>query len=47
MKRVTIDTNIVGAALKKGQAFREKVQEGTYQVFVAEATLTLNKVARK
>ncbi len=42
MKRVTIDTNIVGAALKKGQAFREKVQEGTYQVFVAEATLTLD-----
>lgn len=47
MKRITIDTNVVGAALKNGKKFRAKVLDGSYQVFVAETTLTLDGLLKQ
>jgi hypothetical protein len=42
MKRITLDTNVVGAALGQGSTFRQKVERGEFQIYVAETTLTLD-----
>jgi len=47
MERITLDTNVIGAALNLGKDFRREVRKGRYQVFTAEATLTLDGLRKQ
>ena len=40
--RVTIDTNVIGAALKPGSAFRSHLHDKKCRAYVAETSLTLD-----
>ena len=42
MKKVTFDTNVIGAAFKSGSNVHAKIKAGTYLPFVAEPVITLD-----
>jgi len=46
MARITIDTNVLGRAMRDGGPLRSKIKSGLAEVFVAEPSLTLDGLLR-
>lgn len=46
MIRVTVDTNVIGIALKSGSDFRKCVESGIISAYIAETSLTIDGLSR-
>ena len=46
MKRITFDTNVIGAAFKDGSNVRNQMSSGNYLAYVAETSITLDGLCK-